>query len=180
MKKLFIITIITFLSVSLFAGPLQLNLDLAESEIEHFGFTSENPTSKLNTLADAKTISVLSELSITPDDLETGSTKEATFYVWWYLYTKNNYTIKCYFEDFKANEIATTIPFHISYGGNQIDSIENANSLVKTNLYTYNPSLGNNSGCILMTIPSFDYADMQDGYLRANYSTNIYIEFTNV
>lgn len=180
MKKLFIITIVTFLSVSLFAGPLQLSLDLSESEIELFGFTDDDPTSELTTLADAKKIKILTNLSIKPDDLKTGSTKEAKFYVWWYLYTKNNYTIQCYFEEFKATGIATTIPFHIEYGENQIDSLKNANSLVRTNLYTYNPSNGDNSGCILMTIPSFNYADMKDGYLRADYSTNIILEFTSV
>lgn len=167
---------------SLSATQLQLKLDISDVEIELFGFSAEDPTSKLKSLAGAKNIEELSFLSIVPDNVNQGSTKEAYFYIWWYLYTGNSFSIKCHFHDFSANGSDTPIPFSIVSGTTRIDSLEvqetdNAKEMLKTELYKCDVSAGLNAGSMYFTIPSINYADGE--FVRGDYSTYIYVEFSS-
>lgn len=183
MKKLLLISLSLICAACLYATTLQVVLDTTNAEIELFGFTSTDPALKLTSLASAKGIESLSRISIQPDHMNSGTTKEASFYIWWYLYTGNAFSIKCYFNDFIANDSRTPIPFHIESASNKIYSSEHSDQgdnpagILKTVIHTCDVSAGLNAGSRRFTIPPFNFADGE--YDRGNYSTNIFVEFSS-
>ena len=180
MKKLFILISILLLATSLYAvDSLKVELDLTKNPIFLCGITNNaSPvTTEGFTYDQAKNLStqsinslVISSAEGNPDDTVKGS-----FYIWWYVYSPEAYTISIWFENFKgASETENNIiPFHITTAGiDKIESLENANTASKTifkELPITNKLVKNHQEVI---VPSFNLT----GYNIDKYSTDIHIE----
>ena len=192
MKRIFLITFLLLLaSFGLIAsttpgntGAIELLLDLGSTTIGKIGFDDEVPTITVDTLPSDPYLSTsLGEISIGVDNT-TGRSVRKTFYIWWYLYTKNEFTIKCNATNWQgtSNGNEDFIQFDAEFKNSEGTSIgslsldDAANARDDVEIYAHDNSTGLNVGWASITIPAFHFLDKT----KDSYSTTISFTFTSV
>ena len=194
MKIIFLITFLLILaSFGLIAatipgntGAIDLLLDLSSTTIEKIGFDDEKPTIDVNTLPNDPYLSTsLDKISIEVDNTK-GLSVEKTFYIWWYLYTTNEFTIKCNATNWKGTTAGNTdlIKFDASFAESNGDPlgklvIEATGDATTSDVQVYkhdNNVGGLNVGYAAITIHPFDYLEKA----KDSYSTTISFTFKTV
>ena len=158
---------------------------MASTTIEKIGFDDEIPTISEDTLPNAEYLTKsLDSISIDINK-NTGLSIEKTFYIWWYLYTTNEFSIKCNATNWKGATDGNRdlIQFDASFAESDgsglgklvIEAEENATTS-DVKIYQHDKNGGLNVGYAAITIHPFDYLEKT----KDSYSTTISFTFTSV
>lgn len=165
-KKISILLLLVVLLTPVFASTVDLSITLSLDEnaetlkIQKFGISKEVPSfTGATSPAEEKTFAI----PISEDATESQTIPDTTFYIWWYLYSTEKYSVACSVTDFISSDSgASSIPFEAvpqanDSGVNQtLSKGEAIPNILKSD---YDPYAGLYANYIPFTISGFDYTD---------------------
>ena len=179
MKKIISFFILSILvSCALFAVTpknLKVELNLAAEPIEYFGI-SDKPLSADITHAAALALfsNDLKSIDITPTSEDLTKTAKGTFYVWWYIYSPNQFKMYINFSDLASG--STLIPYKIT----DDESNEYRSTDSTSTSYTLVKDLNSTvliKGSKEMTVPAFDRLSLK---VAEDYTSTVTIKIDTV
>lgn len=184
-KKISILLLLVVLLTPVFASSVDLSITLNLDEnaetlkIQKFGISEDVPSfTGATSPAEENTFAI----PISENDIESQTIPDTTFYIWWYLYSTDKYTVECSVTDFiPSGSGASSIPFeavpqanHSGVNQKLSSTGEAIPNILKSD---YDPYAGLYANYIPFTISGFDYTD----YAIKDYTATITLTIsTNV
>lgn len=169
MKKIITFTIFLLVSIALFASSapvLNIGLDLTQNPITYFGVTTDEVDLSSYTKANDLQTQVAQSISISLDQRDITQTAEASFKVWWYIYSSEKYKVYINFRPLTSG--ANKIDFTINDGTKDYSSSDTDKYDDTTRVVDLTGETALITGFKEFTIPQFDRFDL----IPANYASS--------